>query len=169
MLYNCVGLCLWVPFNEGWGQFDARRIADTVKRLDPTRWVDHASGWHDQGGGDVRSCHVYYKPVRMKPDGRRVLALTEFGGYSLPVEGHCASDKRFGYKTYESGQEWMAAVEALYRREVLPQIAQNGLSAAVYTQVSDVEDEVNGLMTFDRRVCKPDAARMAAVNALLHF
>lgn len=169
LLYNCVSLCLWVPFNEGWGQFDANRIADKVKALDPTRLVDHASGWHDQGGGDVKSCHVYYKPVRMKNDGRRVLALTEFGGYSLSVPGHCAEEKEFGYKAYKSAGEWMDAVEKLYRREVIPLIEKEGLSAAVYTQLSDVEEEVNGLLTFDRRVTKMDTGRMAAINGELTF
>ena len=169
LLYNCVSLCLWVPFNEGWGQFDAKRIAETVKKLDPTRPVDHASGWHDQGGGDVKSCHVYYKPVRLKNDGRRVLALTEFGGYSLPVPGHCAEEREFGYRAYHSAAEWMAAVEKLYREQVTPLIEKEGLSAAVYTQVSDVEEEVNGLMTFDRRVTKPETARMSAINAELKF
>ncbi len=167
LLCNCVSLCLWVPFNEGWGQFDAVRIAGAVKAMDPTRLVDHASGWHDQDGGDVRSCHVYYKPVRLKNDGRRVLALTEFGGYSLPVPGHCAEEKEFGYRAYKSAGEWMDAVEKLYRREVIPLIGREGLSAAVYTQVSDVEEEVNGLMTFDRRVTKMDPARMAEINGEL--
>ncbi len=169
LLYNCVSLCLWVPFNEGWGQFDAARIAGKVKEWDPTRQVDHASGWHDQGGGDVRSYHVYYKPVHMKNDGFRVLALTEFGGYSLPVPGHCAEAKLFGYRGYRSAAEWMDAVEKLYRREVIPFIEKERLSAAVYTQVSDVEEEVNGLMTFDRRVTKMDSGRMAAINSLLRF
>ncbi|MBQ2061972.1 MAG: glycoside hydrolase family 2 [Oscillospiraceae bacterium] len=168
-LYNCVSLCLWVPFNEGWGQFDAKRIAERVRALDPTRPVDHASGWHDQGGGNVDSRHVYYKPIRLKNDGCRVLALTEFGGYSLPVPGHCAEEKKFGYRTYKNPEEWMSAVEKLYREQVIPHMEKEGLSAAVYTQVSDVEEEVNGLMTFDRRVTKMDQRRMAALNNALQF
>ena len=169
LLYNCVSLCLWVPFNEGWGQFDAKRIAETVKKQDPTRPVDHASGWHDQGGGDVDSRHVYYKPIRLKNDRHRVLALTEFGGYSLPVPGHCAEEKAFGYRAYKSPEEWMDAVEKLYREQVIPHVEKEGLSAAVYTQVSDVEEEVNGMMTFDRRVTKMDPARMAKLNGELTF
>ena len=140
-----------------------------MKKLDPTRPVDHASGWHDQGGGDVDSRHVYYKPVRLKNDGRRVLALTEFGGYSLPIPGHCAEDREFGYRAYRSAEEWMDAVEKLYREQVIPHIEKEGLSVAVYTQVSDVEEEVNGLMTFDRRVTKMDESRMTAINAALKF
>ena len=169
LLYNCVSLCLWVPFNEGWGQFDAARMAEKVRALDPTRLIDHASGWHDQGAGDLRSYHVYYKPVRMKHDGRRALALTEFGGYSLPLAGHYTTEKSFGYRVYRDADRWMDAVEKLYENEVIPLIAAQGLSAAVYTQVSDVEDEVNGLLTFDRRVCKPDAARMWRINEKLRF
>ena len=169
LLRNCVSLALWVPFNEGWGQFDALRITEKLRALDPTRPVDHASGWHDQGGGDLRSYHIYYRPVRLKNDGRRVLALTEFGGYSLPLPGHYTTDRRFGYRTYKNADAWMDALERLYTREVLPQIAAQGLSAAVYTQLSDVEDEVNGLLTFDRRVCKADAARMLEINRKLRF
>ena len=100
--------------------------------------------------------------MRLKNDGRRVLALTEFGGYSLPLPGHYTTDRRFGYRTYKNADAWMDALERLYTREVLPQIAAQGLSAAVYTQLSDVE-------TFDRRVCKADAARMLEINRKLRF
>ena len=137
--------------------------------MDPTRPIDHASGWHDQGGGDLKSRHVYYRPVRLKNDGRRVLALTEFGGYSLQCPGHLATDKKFGYRMYDDAAAWMDAVEKLYETEVLPLIQAQGLSAAVYTQLSDVEDEVNGLVTFDRRVCKMDPAHMRKINKKLHF
>ena len=169
LLYNCVSLGLWVPFNEGWGQFDALRIAERVRSLDATRPIDHASGWHDQGGGDLYSHHVYYKPVRLKNDGKRVLALTEFGGYSLPVADHYTTDKRFGYRTYTDGEKWLCSVEKLYENEVIPHIAAQGLSATVYTQVSDVEDEVNGLVTYDRRVVKADAARLRRLAEKLKF
>lgn len=168
-LYNCPCIAMWVPFNEGWGQFSALEVADRLRAMDPTRPIDHASGWHDQGGGDLKSRHVYYRPVRLKNDGRRVLALTEFGGYSLQCPGHLATDKKFGYRMYDDAAAWMDAVEKLYETEVLPLIQAQGLSAAVYTQLSDVEDEVNGLVTFDRRVCKMDPARMQKINEKLHF
>lgn len=168
-LYNCPCIAMWVPFNEGWGQFSALEVADRLRAMDPTRPIDHASGWHDQGGGDLKSRHVYYRPVRLKNDGRRVLALTEFGGYSLQCPGHPATDKKFGYRMYDDAAAWMDAVEKLYETEVLPLIQAQGLSAAVYTQLSDVEDEVNGLVTFDRRVCKMDPARMRKINEKLHF
>lgn len=169
LLYNCTSLALWTPFNEGWGQFDALRLSDRIRALDPTRLIDHASGWHDQGGGDLKSRHIYYRPVKLKNDGRRVLALTEFGGYSLPLAGHCATDRRFGYRIYENQDSWMAAVEQLYEKEIIPLIKDRGLSATVYTQLSDVEDEVNGLVTFDRRGCKADVGRFQAIAEKLRF
>ncbi len=165
LLYNAVSLAVWVPFNEGWGQFDSLEVTQRLWELDPTRQVDHASGWHDQGGGDFKSRHVYYKRIRLEADGR-VLALTEFGGYSLPVANHTASETEFGYRVYRSPEALWQAYRALYENEVIPCI-KNGLCAAVYTQVSDVEDEINGLLTYDRRVVKLDKEEMQALNARL--
>ena len=169
LLYNCVSLGLWVPFNEGWGQFESLRITERLRSLDKTRPIDHASGWHDQGGGDLKSRHIYFKAVKMKNDGKRVLALTEFGGYSLIVEDHYTTDKKYGYRTYTDAGKWMDDLEKLYENEIIPHVAAQGLSAAVYTQVSDVEDEVNGLVTYDRRIVKADKARMRAIARQLQF
>jgi hypothetical protein len=167
LLYNAVCIAVWVPFNEGWGQFDARRIAGKVREADPTRLVDHASGWHDQKSGDFKSRHIYYRKFRMKPDpAGRIQVLSEFGGYSSPAEGHMASDTLFGYRMYRDFQALSAAYEKLYRSEVLPAV-KNGLSAAVYTQVSDVEDEINGLFTYDRELMKVDAETVRRINAEL--
>jgi len=167
LLYNAVGLAVWVPFNEGWGQFDACRIADAVRSLDPTRLIDHASGWHDQRCGDFMSRHIYYKRYRYKNDpAGRIPALTEFGGYSCPTAGHMASDTLFGYRMYQTPAELTAAFVKLYRDEVLPAV-ERGLSAAVYTQVSDVEDEINGVFTYDRAVQKLDAGAVQGINAKL--
>ena len=153
-LYNCPCIAMWVPFNEGWGQFDSARIAAKVMSIDPTRTVDHASGWHDQKIGDTKSLHVYFKKYVFKPDklGRAVL-LSEFGGYNLRCEGHCFNAKDFGYKRLKSTNELQKSLEKLYGGEIKPAYEQ-GLAAAVYTQLSDVEDEVNGLLTFDRKVVK---------------
>jgi len=167
-LYNCPCIALWVPFNEGWGQFDALTAADRLRALDPSRLVDHASGWHDQGGGDVKSYHVYFKPLKIKGDGRRVLALTEFGGYSLPIEKHIRG-KKFGYRMYASATDWQKDYVKLYEQQVLPLIDAEGLSATVYTELSDVEDELNGLMTFDRRVCKAEERVFRPLNEKLKF
>ena len=161
LLYNCPCIAMWVPFNEGWGQFDAARIAEKIANADPTRTIDHASGWHDQKIGDTKSLHVYFKKYDFKPDklGRAVL-LSEFGGYNLRCGGHSFSEKDFGYKKFKSEKELIKALEELYGRQIKP-AHENGLAAAVYTQLSDVEDEVNGLMTYDRKVVKisPDIMR----------
>ena len=162
LLYNCPCIAMWVPFNEGWGQFDAARIAEKIANADPTRTIDHASGWHDQKIGDTKSLHVYFKKYDFKPDklGRAVL-LSEFGGYNLRCSGHSFSEKDFGYKKFKSEKELIKALEELYGRQIKP-AHEKGLAAAVYTQLSDVEDEVNGLMTYDRKVVKisPDIMRM---------
>ena len=164
LLFNTVSLSVWVPFNEGWGQFDAKRICDELRAIDNTRAIDHASGWHDQLAGDFASHHVYYKPFRMKDDKHgRIQALTEFGGYSCPSDGHMASDKLFGYKMYNNKQELNAAIANLYSKEIIPKI-KKGLAATVYTQVSDVEEEINGLFTYDRAGIKVDSEVMRGIN-----
>ncbi|WP_403021670.1 glycoside hydrolase family 2 protein [Salinibacterium sp. GXW1014] len=163
-LRSVPSLAMWVPFNEAWGQFDAARIAELVRTLDPTRTIDHASGWHDQGAGDLRSLHIYFTKVRAprRPDGR-VLALTEYGGYSLPVEGHEWGSRVFGYRRYDTADKLEAAFRELHERQIEPAITR-GLAAVVYTQLSDVEDEVNGLVTYDRRVVKLPEDAVRAVN-----
>ncbi len=163
-LRSVTSISLWVPFNEGWGQFDAARIAGAVRELDPTRPVDHASGWHDQGAGDLRSLHIYFRPV--KPPRRadaRVLALTEYGGYSLAVPSHTWSSTSFGYKKFRSRDQLVAALERLHAGEIAPAI-ERGLAATVYTQLADVEEEVNGLVTYDRRFVKVPEDVMRAIN-----
>jgi hypothetical protein len=157
----------WVPFNEGWGQFDAAATARLTRELDPTRLVDHASGWHDQGAGDLQSLHIYFRPFRT-PRRRddRALALSEFGGYSLPVDGHRSTDREFGYRRYRTAAELEAAIERLWRRELAPAVAER-LVAFVYTQLSDVEDEVNGLVTDDREVVKVSIEAMRRLNGEL--
>ena len=153
-LYNCPCICMWVPFNEGWGQFDAARIYELVYGIDKTRTIDHASGWHDQGVSNLVSLHVYFRKYKFKPDkkGRAVL-LSEFGGYNLGIEGHRFNNKDFGYKRFKDADALAEALRELYQKEILP-AKEQGLAATVYTQVSDVEDELNGLLTYDRKVVK---------------
>lgn len=149
-LYNCVSVCMWVPFNEGWGQFDAKEIVDLILKLDNTRLIDHASGWHDQKIGDFKSLHIYFKPVKFKKDKQgRCVILTEFGGYNYRIKGHAFSEKDFGYKRFKSEESFYTALKNLIHNEIIP-AKEKGLSASVYTQLSDVEDELNGLITFDR-------------------
>jgi beta-galactosidase/beta-glucuronidase len=163
----------WVPFNEGWGQFDANRVAERVRALDPTRHVDHASGWHDQGGGDVRSLHVYFRRFRMprrrgvgRRDSRPVF-LSEYGGYNLKVDGHTWGEANFGYRKSSTAASLLGRFARLHQREVEPAIAE-GLVGSVYTQLTDVEDELNGLLTHDR-VDKLDRAAVRAVLSGLRF
>ena len=160
-LYNCPCVSMWVIFNEGWGQFDAADMLELVRSIDKTRPIDHASGWHDQGVGQVKSEHVYFRRYSFKPDkkGRAVL-LSEFGGYGHRVLGHCFGNKDFGDKKFEMPAQLEIAIEELYQGQIGPARLQ-GLSAAVYTQLADVEDELNGLLTYDRKVAKiaPEVVR----------
>lgn len=166
-LYSCPCIVMWVPFNEGWGQFDAAEAARRIEALDKTRTIDHASGWHDQRIGSIQSLHVYFYPYRYKPDrlGRAVV-LSEFGGYQLPVAGHTWNDANFGYKGYKTPEALMEAYRKLFETQILP-ARRKGLAASVYTQLSDVEDEVNGFATYDRKVEKLDAGAVRAINQRL--
>ncbi|HZJ83420.1 MAG TPA: glycoside hydrolase family 2 TIM barrel-domain containing protein [Clostridia bacterium] len=156
-LYNfpCIGM--WVPFNEAWGQFDAEIIAKWVEQYDNTRWVDHASGWHDQGIGDIKSVHIYFKKLKMpKNINGRAVVISEYGGYSFPEKGHVWEDnKEFGYKKFKIKDDFQKAYASLIKDQVEP-LRQKGISAVVYTQLTDVETEVNGLITYDRKIVKLD-------------
>ena len=139
------------------------RVMERLRDLDPTRPVDPASGWHDQGVSDVKSLHVYFKPYRFRPDKKgRAVVLSEFGGYNLPVAGHTWNTKNFGYKGYQTPEALGEAVKTLYETQIIP-ARRAGLAADVYTQLSDVEDEVNGFVTYDRRVEKLPEALMQAI------
>ena len=152
-LYNCPCIGMWVPFNEGWGQFDALRIAEDVKKADPTRPVDHASGWFDQGGGDVRSVHNYFRPLTVEQD-QRAFVISEYGGANCNVAGHSMSEEVYGYQTVKEA-DFPDAFRSLM--EKVHALVKDGLSGAVYTQVSDIEEETNGLLTYDRSVRKAKA------------
>lgn len=158
-------IVVWVPFNEAWGQFDARGAERLVRRADPTRLVDAASGWFDQGGGDFRSRHRYVLRLVAPPRGDgRAFYLSEFGGLNLAVEGHVWCDPvPFGYRFLEDREALARAMTELYRDQLVPLVA-GGLAACTYTQVSDVERESNGLMTYDRVVTKVDPVLMARLN-----
>lgn len=169
LLYNTVSLALWVPFNEGWGQFDALKAAEFIRKRDDTRPIDHASGWYDQGGGDIKSIHWYFRPYHHKqpPKEQRPICLTEYGGYNCAVPGHCWGEgAEFGYKKIADPAEFNRAFQKLMEEQIIP-AKERGLAAAVYTQVSDVEGERNGLLTYDRKVCKANEAIFRAVNAKL--
>lgn len=159
-------IAIYCPFNEGWGQFDAVRITDMIRKLDPTRLIDSTSGWFDQGCGDFVSVHNYFRKLsvpaehfsgkRLKnhscPAGRARF-LSEYGGLACQIKGHSSVDRVFGYKHYDTLPQFQEAYRKLIQDFLLP-LKEKGLSGAVYTQVSDVEEEVNGLMTYDRKVVK---------------
>ena len=159
---------MWVPFNEGWGQFDSRLAEAAVRRLDPTRLVDAVSGWFDQGGGDLRSRHRYVLRLRPAPRrDRRPYYLSELGGLNLAVPGHVWRDEpQFGYGFSADAGALAEAMTRLYREQLIP-LARRGLAACTYTQVSDVERETNGLMTYDREVTKVEPSLMALLNGEL--
>jgi hypothetical protein len=163
---NHPSIIMWVPFNEGWGQFDTARIVNFTRKLDPTRLVDCASGWADRGVGDVSDMHSYPGPGMREPEKDRVCVLGEFGGLGMPVRGHTwQQEKNWGYVSYDSSEKLTGAYVDLLT--AMRPLIGRGLSAAVYTQTSDVEGEVNGVMTYDREIVKVDAARIkVAANKL---
>ncbi|MEE0884711.1 MAG: glycoside hydrolase family 2 TIM barrel-domain containing protein [Faecalimonas sp.] len=152
-LYNVPSISTWVPFNEAWGQFDAARVAEDVKSQDPTRTVDHASGWFDQKAGDFNSVHNYFRKLKVEKDEKRAFVISEYGGYACHISGHSSVERIFGYKKFDTLGDLSNAYHELYEGQVLPLI-EKGLSGVVYTQLSDVEEEVNGLVTYDRKVVK---------------
>ncbi len=171
-LYNCTSICCWVPFNEGWGQFDAKEIALKVKEIDPTRFVDHASGWHDQKGPDFKSMHRYIVPVTPPfsfTQKGRPYVLSEYGGYSWNIKNHVWNEKRsFGYIMFKNSESLSKAFRNLHKTQIIPLI-KRGLCATVYTQVSDVEFEVNGIYSYDRKVLKIDKNTLLEINSQLKY
>ena len=154
-LYNHPSICYWTIFNEGWGQFDADAAYDRLKALDGSRFIDSTSGWFRQSRSDVDSYHVYFKKAALEPGGRPMV-LSEFGGYACKVPGHYFGGKReYGYRKCPDTAALQRDIETLYREEIEP-LKAKGLCAAIYTQLSDVEDETNGLLTYDRKVMKVD-------------
>ena len=151
-LYNHPSICYWTIFNEGWGQFSADEMYEQLRYLDPVRFIDSTSGWFHQSKSDVDSHHVYFKKIDLSV-GNRPLVLSEFGGYTCRVEGHCFNENTYGYKKFGNRAELLAGLRDLYDNEIEP-LMKAGLSAAIYTQLSDVEEETNGLLTYDREVHK---------------
>jgi len=166
--YNHPSIVMWVPYNEGWGQWDTPRIVDLIKKLDPTRLVNNTSGWTDRGVGDVHDIHRYPGPGTAPIEEKRAVVLGEFGGLGLPVKGHTWQDeKNWGYRSYKTRDELTAAYVTLI--DNLRSLIGGGLAAAVYTQTTDVEIEVNGMMTYDRAMIKMDAEKAAAANKRLYL
>jgi hypothetical protein len=161
-------IVMWVPFNEGWGQYDTERIVNLIKGLDPSRLVNNTSGWADRGVGDVHDIHRYPGPAAPPTEDNRAAVLGEFGGLGLPVQGHTWQDeKNWGYRSYETREELTDAYLVLL--DNLRSLIGGGLCAGVYTQTTDVEIEVNGLMTYDRAMIKMDVEKVAAANKSLYL
>jgi len=167
LLHNYPCIALWTPFNEGWGQFDAKTATEKIRAMDPDRLINEACGWFDQGGGDLYAIHNYLRKLKVFPQEDRVVALTEFGGYAYPAKGHIACEKSFGYRAYRSKEELTKNYKRLWEEEIYPNL-EHGLSAAIYTQVSDVEEEVNGVFTYDRAVVKLEEDVVRALNQRLY-
>lgn len=157
----------WTIFNEGWGQFDSDNVYHQFKALDDSRWIDSTSGWFRRKETDVDSRHVYFKPIKLKAR-KKPLVLSEFGGYSYKPQGHVFNtEQTYGYGKFEDQEQFAAAVEKLYREQVIPAV-RSGLCAAIYTQVSDVEDETNGLLSYDRKVEKLKSEQMLPIAEALY-
>ena len=168
LLQNHPCVCYYTIFNEGWGQYDADRIYTALKALDPSRVWDATSGWFTEKLSDVKSEHVYFKKLKLKSDGTRPLVLSEFGGYSYKIMEHAFNkNKTYGYRFFDDKEKFLNAIKKLYLDEVIPNI-KNGLCATVLTQISDVEDETNGLITYDREVVKVDADTMQNLSNLVN-
>ncbi|MBE6866745.1 MAG: glycoside hydrolase family 2 [Ruminococcaceae bacterium] len=168
LLYNHPSVVYYTIFNEGWGQYDADRIYRELKDYDPTRVWDATSGWFIEKESDVDSHHIYFRRIKLKARRERPLILSEFGGYSWKVENHSFNlDEEYGYKKFKSGEELTKGLCEMYYKDIVPAISK-GLNAAILTQVSDVEDETNGLATYDRQVIKTDTTAMTAVAKALY-
>lgn len=161
-LYGHPSIVTWVIFNEGWGQFHAGMVTEIAREADGTRLIDQTSGWFDQEGGDLRSIHNYFFPLKISLQDR-VTVLSEYGGYSLSVPEHRMYKKIYGYRIYRKTEELTKGYKGLIEKDVLPNI-KKGLSATIYTQLSDVEEEVNGILTYDRKFMKLDADTVKELN-----
>lgn len=167
-LSNHPSIVMWVPFNEGWGQHDTEDIVAWTRELDPTRLVNEASGWHNRGSGDISDSHQYPGPGMRPVEAQRTVVLGEFGGLGMPVSGHTWQEEaNWGYVSYDTAGALSDAYIALLT--ALRPLVGQGLAAAVYTQTSDVEIEVNGLLTYDRKVVKMDREACAAVTRKLYL
>ena len=167
-LYNSPCICLWTIFNEGWGQFDSKDNEILLRKMDNTRFIDNTSGWFDQKDSSLNSVHIYFKKLKIKFDDRPTL-LSEFGGYSYKIDSHSYNlSKTYGYKKFTSKDSFENEFYNLYINEVVP-LLKKGLCASIYTQVSDVEDETNGLLTYDRKILKVDKEKCLEIAKKLHY
>jgi len=151
--YNHPAIIMWVPFNEGWGQFETGRITKLIADYDTTRLVNSSSGWTDRGTGNINDIHHYPDPIVQEAEEKRAIVLGEFGGLGLPLEGHTWEQKNWGYRNMTDTLQLLSKYESYF--DIIHRfVKENGLSATIYTQTTDVETETNGLMTYDRKIVK---------------
>ena len=153
-LYNCTSICTWVLFNEGWGQFDAEENTQMVLEKDNTRIIDSHSGWFEQGAGDMRSVHIYFFELAVEKGLNKPFVISEYGGLAYGVKEHSYSEDIYGYANYENATDYKKAYKEMMDK--IQKLKREGLAAAVYTQLADVEEEVNGILTYDRKISKLD-------------
>ena len=170
LLYNSPCIVLWTIFNEAWGQFDSKEIYEKLRQIDPTRLYDHASGWHDQGSGDFKSMHIYKWKVKVpnkRKIGNRAFICSECGAYILDKRLKEAKKKEgFIYLLFNNKEDFQKEYERFIKEEIIP-AKNNGMSAFIYTQISDVEEEMNGFVTYDRKEIKVDIDRIKEINDLI--
>ena len=165
-LYNVPSICYYTIFNEGWGQHDADDYYDLLKSIDNTRVVDSTSGWFKEIKSDVESLHVYFRKIKFKHKDKPLI-VSEFGGYAYKVENHVFNEtKDYGYKKFNTLEGFNDALFKLYERDVVNNI-KHKLAGCIYTQVSDVEDEINGLLTYDRKVLKVNKEKMLKIKEMI--
>jgi hypothetical protein len=161
--YNHPSIIMWVPFNEGWGQFETGRITQLIKDYDSTRLVNSSSGWTDRGTGDINDIHHYPEPAVQPAEEKRAIVLGEFGGLGLPLQGHTWEQKNWGYRNMTDTLQLLSKFETYYDM-VHHFVNEKGLSATIYTQTTDVETETNGLMTYDRKINKMGVENVYRAN-----
>lgn len=162
-LYNHPSIIIYTIFNEGWGQFDSDEIYRILNKADPTRLYDSTSGWFKQHDSDFESIHMYFRNKKLKSKQDRPIFLSECGGYVRKIEHHCYTKKSYGYGKANNEKQLMKKINKLYQKSILGSI-KDGLCGCVYTQLSDIENELNGLYTFDREICKVNKKEMLEIK-----
>ena len=166
MLFNSPSVCYYTIFNEGWGQFDTDKVFPKIKELDPSRIYDATSGWFNGKNSDVVSKHVYFKEIKVQKENKPII-ISEFGGYVYKDLEHSFNlEKTYGYKIYKTQEEFQEGFNKLYNEQIVPLIPL-GVCGCIYTQVSDVEDETNGLFTYDRKVLKVNKQDLLEISKKL--
>ena len=170
LLYNSPCIILWTIFNEAWGQFDSKEIYESLKKIDNTRLYDHASGWHDQGSGDFKSMHIYKWKVKVPSKRKlknRAFICSECGAYILDKRLKEAKKKEgFIYLLFNNKEDFQKEYERFIKEEIIP-AKKNGMAGFIYTQISDVEEEMNGFVSYDRKEIKVDVNKIKELNDLI--